>query len=68
MCVMLFLDSIFIRYDSIVSLQVVGIPMGTKCALLDADLFLYCNERGYMLSLSPDTQMDVIKAFNMTSR
>ena len=48
--------------------QVIGIPMGTNCALLVADLFLYCYERYFMLSLKPDTQSDIIEAFNNTSR
>ena len=42
--------------------------MGTNCAPLIADLFLYCYERDFMLSLKPDTQADVIQAFNDTSR
>ena len=42
--------------------------MGTKCALLVADLFLFCYERDFMLSLSDTNQMDIIEAFNFTSR
>jgi hypothetical protein len=42
--------------------------MGTNCATLVADLFLYCYERDFMLSLSENTQQDVILAFNNTSR
>ena len=42
--------------------------MGTNCALLVVDLFLFCYERDFMLSLSEDTQSDVIEAFNSTSR
>ena len=42
--------------------------MGTSCAPLVADLFLFCYERDLMLSLSEDTQSDVIEAFNSTSR
>ena len=38
--------------------------MGTNCAPLVAGLFLFCCERGIMLSLSEDTQSDVIEAFN----
>ena len=45
-----------------------GIPMGTNCAPLFADLFLFCNERDFMMSLSVDKQADVIDAFNTTSR
>ena len=42
--------------------------MGTNCAPLVADLVLFCYERDFMLSLSKDTQSDVIEAFNSTSR
>ena len=42
--------------------------MGTNCAPLVADLFLFCYERGFMMSLSGDKQADVIDAFNATSR
>ena len=48
--------------------QVVAIPMGTNCAPLVADLFIYCYERDFMKSLSEDKQADVIDAFNNTSR
>ena len=41
--------------------------MGTNCAPLVADLFLFCYERDFMISLSDDKQADVIDAFN-TSR
>ena len=42
--------------------------MGTNCAPLVADLFLYCYERYFMDSLNHDSQADVIKAFNSISR
>ena len=42
--------------------------MGTNCAPLVADLFLFCYERDFMLSLSDDNQSEVIEAFNSTSR
>ena len=35
------LDTIFIRFGSKLYRQIVGIPMGTKCAPLVADLFLF---------------------------
>ena len=41
--------------------------MGTNCAPLVADLFLFCYERDFMLSLSDNNQTDVIEAFNSTS-
>ena len=62
------LDNIFVRFGNTIYRQIVGIPMGTNCAPLVADLFLYCYERDFMLSLQPDTQADVICAFNKTSR
>ena len=62
------LDNIYICFDNMVYRQVVGIPMGTNCAPLVADLFLFCYERDFMLSLSPTNQRDVIEAFNNTSR
>ena len=37
--------------------------MGTNCAPLVADLFLYCYERDFMDSLDHDNQADVIEAF-----
>ena len=42
--------------------------MGTKCAPLVADLFLFCYDRDFMLSLSDNNQSDIIEAFNSTSR
>ena len=42
--------------------------MGTNCAHLVADLFLFCYERDFMLSLSDNNQTDIIEAFNSTSR
>ena len=40
--------------------------MGTKCALLEADLILFCCERDFLISLSGDKQTDIIDAFNTT--
>ena len=62
------LDNIFIRLGSKLYRQIVGIPMGTNCAPLVADLFLFCYERDFMLSLSDKNQTDIIEAFNSTSR
>ena len=62
------LDNKFIRLGSKLYRQIVGIPMGTICAPLFADLFLFCYERDFMLSLSDNNQADVVEAFNSTSR
>ena len=63
-----FLDNIFIRFGTKLYRQVVGIPMGTNCAPLVTDLFLFCYERDFMMSLSDDKQADVIDAFNIKPR
>ena len=42
--------------------------MGTNCAPLVADLFLFCYKWDCMVSLSDDKQADVIDAFNTASR
>ena len=62
------LDNIFIRFGSKLYRQIVGIPMGTNCAPLVANLFLFCYERVFMLSLSNNNQTDIIEAINSTSR
>ena len=41
--------------------------MGTNCAPLVADLYLFCYEIDFMLSLSENNQSDVIEAFKSTS-
>ena len=42
--------------------------MGTNCAPLIADLFLFCYERDFMKSLTKEKRYDLIDAFNSTSR
>ena len=39
--------------------------MGTNCAPLVADLFLFCYERDFMMSLSDDKHADVIDALTL---
>ena len=62
------LDNIFIRFGTKLYRHVVWIPMGTNCAPLVADLFLFCYERDFMMYLSDDKQAGVIDAFYTTSR
>ena len=42
--------------------------MGTNCAPQVADLFLFCYERDFMMSLSDDKQADIIDVLKTTSR
>ena len=60
------LGNVYIRFGSGLCRQTVGIPLGTNCAPLVADLF--CFERDSMMSLSDNNQTDIIEAFNSTSR
>ena len=62
------LDNIYIRFGTKLYRQFVGIPMGTNCAPLVADLFLFCYERDFMTSLSDVKQAEIIDAFKSTSR
>ena len=54
----------YIRFGTKLYRQIVGIPKGTNCAPLVANLFLFCYERNFIKNLSRDNQADVIKAFN----
>ena len=58
----------YIRFGTTLYRQIVGIPMGTNCAPLGADLFLFCYERDFMTSLSDVKQAEIIEAFKSTSR
>ena len=58
----------FIRFQTKLYRQPVCIPMGTNCAPLVANLFVFCYERVFMKSLARENQADIIEAFNSTSR
>ena len=62
------LDDIYIRFGAKLYRQIVSIHMGTNCAPLVTELFLFCYERDFMLSLSENNQSDVIEVFISTSR
>ena len=53
-----------IRFGNKLYRQIVGITMGTNCAPLVADLFLFCYEIDFTTSLSDDNQADIIEVFN----
>ena len=60
--------NIYVQFDCMVYQQIVGILMGTNCAPLIADLFLYCYERDFMSDLHKSKRHDLIVMFNDTSR
>ena len=62
------LNNIYIRFGTKLYRKIVGIPMGTNCAPLVADLFLFCYERDFMTSLSEVKQAEILEAFKSTSR
>ena len=62
------MDNKSIRFGSNIYRQIVGIPLGTNCAPLVADLFLFCYERDFRLSLSNNNQTDIMGASNSTFR
>ena len=45
------IDNIFVRFGGCLFRQVIGIPMGTNCAPLLADLFLYSYENEFLNSM-----------------
>ena len=57
------LDIFFIRFRTKRYRQAFGIPKGTNCALLVADLFLFCYERDFMKPLSRENQADLLYVF-----
>ena len=61
------LDNAYVRFGTKLYRQVVGIPMGTNCAPLVTDLFLYCYENDSVDSLNHANHVDVIETFNSTS-
>ena len=60
--------NVYVQFDCMVYQQIVRIPMGTNCATLLADLFLYCYERDFMSNLQKSKRFDLIDKLNDTSR
>jgi hypothetical protein len=61
------IDNIFIGFGGQVFQQSVGIPMGTNCALLLADLFLYSYEVEFIQKLLHEKKKSLV-TFNSTFR
>ena len=60
------LVNIYIRFGTTLYRQIVGIPMGTNCAPLVADLFLFCYEKDFMTSRFDVKQAEIIEAYKST--
>ena len=61
-------DNISVSSGGILFQQVVGIPMGTNCAPLLADLFLYSYELEFLQTIVKDKKIHEARAFNFTYR
>ena len=62
------IDNIFVEFGGRIFQQSTGIPMGTNCAPLLADLFLYSYEAEFIQNLVKQKKVSVAKTFNLTSR
>jgi hypothetical protein len=62
------IDNIFVIFGGRVFQQTVGILMGTNCALLLADLFLYSHEADFMYGLLKKNEKKLARSFNFTFR
>ena len=60
------IGNIFVMLGGRVFQQTVGIPMGTNCAPLLADLFLYSYEAYFIQSILPTKEKKLVIAFGFT--
>jgi hypothetical protein len=58
------IDKIVVSFGGILFQQVVGIPMGTNCTPLIADLFLYSYESAFLQKFVKDKKIHEARAFN----
>ena len=61
-------DNIYVRYGGQLFRQMVGIPMGTNCAPLLADLFLYSYENEFLDKLIKAGKRKLARRFNLSYR
>ena len=62
------IDNIFVKFGGRIFQQIVGIPMGTNCAPLLADLFLYLYESEFLQNLIKNKKIKETRLFNLTYR
>jgi hypothetical protein len=62
------IDNIFVIFGGRVFQQTVVIPMGTICAPLLADLFLYLYEADFIQGLLKKNEKKLARSFNFTFR
>ena len=62
------IDNIYIEFGGIIFQQTIGIPMGTNCAPLLADLFLYSYESDFIKRIKRNGAKKTCSSFNFTFR
>ena len=62
------IDNIFVEFGGLAFQQTIGIPMGTNCAPLLADLFLYSYEAEFIQGLMQKKQKKLAQSFNFSFR
>jgi hypothetical protein len=62
------IDNIFVIFGGRVFQQTVGIPMGTNCVPLLADLFLYSYETDFIQGLLNKNGKKLARSFNFERR
>ena len=62
------IDNIFVKFGGCLFRQVIGIPMGTNCAPLLADLFLYSYESEFLDNMMKDGHRKLARSFNLCYR
>ena len=62
------IDNIFVIFGGRFFQQTVGIPMGTQCAPLLADLFVYWHEADFIQGLLKKNEKNLARSFNFTFR
>ena len=62
------IDNIFVKFGGGLFRQVIGIPMGTNCAPLLADLFLYSYESEFLDKMIRGGHRKLARSFNLCYR
>ena len=62
------IDNIFVQFGGRLFRQVIGIPMGTHCAPLLADLFLYSYENEFLDNMIRSGHRRLARSFNLCYR
>ena len=62
------IDNIYVKFGDMTFRQEVGIPMGTNCVPLFADLFLFAYESEFLTTLVRSRRTHIAKRFNLSFR